>query len=655
MDISVVVPSYNALGKLERCLTALRSLSYDIAHYEVIFVDDCSTDGTFEYLQQHAARMPNWLVFRLPVNSGSPSRPRNVGTAKASGDYVFYLDCDDELLPDTLDVHYNHAKATDACIVRGFLLADDGRQQQPMNQIAAWSPALTRLQRIEAIVAYQSTTVPSLIKRAVINAGNVCWPEDIRVGEDSIFLAELLSHCQCIEYIEHPTFIYNKRASFQASSTQQYGSRELNNHLRVWQRVINSLAVMGIDYVSLRLRVALRTAIKGLIFKNKGDVSADDFKRFTAFLAPHKTNENIAIDKFDPHVQEVLNAIYSDNFECFKRLCKPRLLIAGHDLKFISPVLPMLSDYFQIELDEWTGHDSHDVAHSEKLLAWADYIWCEWMLGNAVWYSERKKPHQKLVIRMHRFELSRDFGERINLDNTDAIVAVSLLFFERLLERFPHIPRHKVRLIHNFVDTAGYQQVNDDSRFFNLAMIGIVPFRKGLHHALELLHQLKQHDSRYNLNVFGKGPQDIPWLSNHPEEVEYYDRCNAILDSYKLNDSVAFLGHCNIKTALAKQKVGFVLSLSENSQGFPGPESFHLAIADGFAAGAQSLILRWAGAEYIYEPQFIFDSLDDIKNKILSARQVEDSNRMVMQGKALMEKYSIQKFLDSINSLYSEL
>ena len=52
MDISIIIPSYNALGKLERCLTSLRNQTLAAGRYEVIFIDDCSTDGTFSYLQQ---------------------------------------------------------------------------------------------------------------------------------------------------------------------------------------------------------------------------------------------------------------------------------------------------------------------------------------------------------------------------------------------------------------------------------------------------------------------------------------------------------------------------------------------------------------------------------------------------------------------------
>src|SRR5690606_15483384 len=113
--------------------------------------------------------------------------------------------------------------------------------------------------------------------------------------------------------------------------------------------------------------------------------------------------------------------------------------------------VPELSHFFDIRLDEWKGHASHDEKKSRECLEWAEYIWCEWLLGNVEWYAANKKPNQKLVVRLHRMELARNHGEVFNVDAVDAVVAVSPFFFERMLERFPNIPRYKARLIYNYV------------------------------------------------------------------------------------------------------------------------------------------------------------------------------------------------------------
>jgi poly(ribitol-phosphate) beta-N-acetylglucosaminyltransferase len=653
MDISVIIPCYNAIGKIERCVSSLKKMNIDASDYEIIFVDDCSTDGTFEYLEVQASSQSNWKIEKLKINSGSPSRPRNQGIQIAKGDYVFFLDCDDEILSDTLTEHLRQAKTSNACIIRGYLIADDGKNQREMNRLTDWNNSLSNVAKIEKIIGKQSTTVPNLIKREVLIFNRIMWPEDIRVGEDSVFLVNLLINCQIIDYIDHPTFIYNKRSSFNLSSTQEYGSRELNNHLIVWKIMINILAKIDINYTKVRLRVGLQTAIQGLIFKNKHDVLEHDFVLFSEFVNLHKSS----IDEhgFASHIRQVLHTLYDRDFDSFTQSCKPRLVIAGHDLKFISPLIDKLKTYFAIKIDEWSGHNQHNPIQSEEMLEWADYIWCEWLLGNAVWYSQRKKSHQKLIVRMHRFELGREFGEQVNTDNIDVVVAVSVLFFERLIERFPNIHRARVRLIHNYVDAQGYHQSNSDERQFNIALIGIVPYRKGLYKGLEILKQLKFHDSRYQLKIFGTEPKDIPWLQKHDVEMKYYKKCDEFIANNDLVDSVSFLGHCDIKSALAQHNVGYVLSLSENTQGYPGPESFHLAIADGFAAGTLSLIVDWDGCEYIYPSTFIKESTSSIVKAIVETPPSSDqyASQSELGKQLLLNKYSVEQFIQRFRNVFN--
>ncbi|MCC5450275.1 glycosyltransferase [Rheinheimera sp. UJ51] len=654
MDISVVIPSYNAMGKLERCLTSLRNQTISPERYEVIFVDDCSTDGTFAYLQRQAATAPNWQVLQLDSNSGSPSKPRNVGTAKAQGEYVFYLDCDDEILPDTLEVHFAHAKATDACIVRGYLLADDGKSQQPMNRLPQWQYDLDRKSRIEQILSYQSTIPCSLIKRSVLQQG-LAWPEELRMGEDSVFLASVLTKASKIEYIEHPTYIYNQRSSFTASSTQAYGARELGNHLQVWQRVQQLMATQAIDYFALRLQKGLQAVLRSLIYKNKNDIDDALFNQFSKFITDNWAL--IETFSFNERFKSVLLSLVKQDFVAFQQATKPRLLVAGYDLKFIKSALPRLSQYFDVQTDEWTGHNSHNEAASKIKLQWADYIWCEWLLGNAVWYSKHKLKHQKLVIRMHRFELSREFGELLNVDNVDAISAVSVLFFERLIERFANIPREKVRLLPNFVDADGYQQVDFAASRFNLAMIGFVPAKKGFAEALQILKALRQHDSRYRLKLFGKAPADLPWLKNHPEELTYFESCEQYIQNEGLADAVEYVGFADIKLALAEHQIGFVLSVSEAVRDLPGFESFHLAVTDAYAAGAVGLIRYWTGCEYVYPQNLIHQDNNKLISQIVAINHepiISDGFKSDLITK-LERDYCLNQFIGDVFKIYREI
>lgn len=94
--VSVVVPVFNAMPELPRLLSSLAEQDMDSALFEVIAVDDGSTDTGGRLLERFAAEHPNWRVIHQR-NSGWPGRPRNIGIEAGSSDYVFFCDADDRL------------------------------------------------------------------------------------------------------------------------------------------------------------------------------------------------------------------------------------------------------------------------------------------------------------------------------------------------------------------------------------------------------------------------------------------------------------------------------------------------------------------------------------------------------------------------------
>lgn len=655
MKISVIIPSFNAVDKIGRCFASLRAIEIDASEYEMLFIDDCSTDGTYELTQRVCAEQPNWHSLRLERNSGSPSRPRNHGIEAARGDYIYFLDCDDELLPNALSKLLELAQRTDACIVRSELLAEDGRARKCMNQVPGWAAAQTPAQRRELLITRTSTVPTSFVKRSLLNQHNIRWPEHLRMGEDSVFLAEVLARAERIEYLAAPTYVYYKLPSLTPASTQRYGRRELGDHLQVWTTVQHLMQPLGIDYFKGRLPVGLRVALESLIFRNRGDVDEATFRLFHEFVAANWAL--IGSFSYTSRLKDLLNCVNGGDFNRFRNRCRPRLLIAGHDLKFIRDALPALEEHFEIRFDEWKGHELHDEKQSKELIGWAEYIWCEWLLKNAEWYAEHKRPEQRLVVRMHRMELGRSHGERLDMDKVDALIAVSPLFFERLLERYPNIPRHKVRMVPNYVRVNDYRTDWHIDRLHTLAIIGILPSRKGYRRALDILRALRAQDNRFRLEVFGKRPEELPWVARDATEMAYFNGCEQFIQQHGLQDAVHFNGHVDITQALAERRVGYVLSVSDSDFGFPGFESFHLAVADGFAAKGIGLVRCWPGAEYLWPQQFLVDSEKDAAERIQRYAANPDAfQAAAAQGRAdIQMRYPLENFKQSVIDLYREM
>jgi glycosyltransferase involved in cell wall biosynthesis len=95
ITISIVVPVYNGGEAFRQCLMSLAALQPP--PMEVIVVSDGDTDGSWQMAKEFGAR-----VIRLPTTSGGPARPRNVGALQAKGEYLFFVDADVCVHPDTL-------------------------------------------------------------------------------------------------------------------------------------------------------------------------------------------------------------------------------------------------------------------------------------------------------------------------------------------------------------------------------------------------------------------------------------------------------------------------------------------------------------------------------------------------------------------------
>lgn len=107
MFFSVVIPTYNRKPILEKCLRALESQDDDhaIAAYEVIVVDDGSTDGTVLWLKAQAKEFPHVRLFSQ--SHQGPAAARNLGVERAKGDFIVFIDSDLVVTDSFLRAHAN--------------------------------------------------------------------------------------------------------------------------------------------------------------------------------------------------------------------------------------------------------------------------------------------------------------------------------------------------------------------------------------------------------------------------------------------------------------------------------------------------------------------------------------------------------------------
>ena len=101
--ISVIIPFYNAEKHLEKCVQNILNQTFK-KNFEVIMIDDASLDNSYKIAQKFVNE--KFLLFKLNLNSG-PSAARNIGLKNARGDYIYFLDVDDRIENNTLEILYN--------------------------------------------------------------------------------------------------------------------------------------------------------------------------------------------------------------------------------------------------------------------------------------------------------------------------------------------------------------------------------------------------------------------------------------------------------------------------------------------------------------------------------------------------------------------
>ena len=118
-EISIIIPIFNVEQYLEAALDSIINQTFNVDGIEVLMVNDCSTDSSGEIIDEYAKKYDNFIAIHLEENSGTAGKPRNVGLDNASGEYIMFLDSDDELIEDVCETLYNKLIETESDIVTG--------------------------------------------------------------------------------------------------------------------------------------------------------------------------------------------------------------------------------------------------------------------------------------------------------------------------------------------------------------------------------------------------------------------------------------------------------------------------------------------------------------------------------------------------------
>jgi glycosyltransferase involved in cell wall biosynthesis len=206
VKVSVIVPVYNPGNNIDQCVRSLLGQSLPDDEYEIVFVDDGSTDETPARLDRLATEHANVQVEHIP-NSGWPGRPRNVGIGMAQGEFVYFVDNDDWLGPEALERLHGAAVENQSDIVIGkvvghgkFVARSLFRHNRP-DVTLEWQPLLRLL------------TPHKLFRRALLSEHGIRFPEGRRRLEDHVFVVHAYFHANRISVLaDYPCYHWVHRS-----------------------------------------------------------------------------------------------------------------------------------------------------------------------------------------------------------------------------------------------------------------------------------------------------------------------------------------------------------------------------------------------------------------------------------------------------------
>lgn len=206
IKISIIIPVYNKELYLKRCFdNILSQIKTHEDAYEIVVVDDGSTDSSSSIIKSYAERSKSIRLI-TQKNSGV-SVARNTGIKTAKGEFVVFLDADDEIVNDTLQIvlsYLNSKPETDILEIRKLYASSNGDVLEP-------EPSLLENVSYTGVEAFSAKYVRTnagggICRTAFLRENNILFPPGIRNAEDTIFFALAQVYAKHIRYINLPFY-----------------------------------------------------------------------------------------------------------------------------------------------------------------------------------------------------------------------------------------------------------------------------------------------------------------------------------------------------------------------------------------------------------------------------------------------------------------
>ena len=237
--ISIVIPVFNVEDYLERSFDSILNQTFGFDNLEVIFVDDCSTDNSWNIIQSFVDKYENVKSFRTEKNSGYAGEPRNIGIENATAPFLMFLDPDDEYLENACEFLYDEIIKEDLNFVSANFIHYKNNELRLFDWRAYFNDIkpgdrifLDNPKQDINIFKVSASIWTKIFKREFILNNSIRFPVGI-AAQDLIFIVKSLTKTEKILYINEPVAKYNVRED--GSVTTELSKKSLASYITAYR------------------------------------------------------------------------------------------------------------------------------------------------------------------------------------------------------------------------------------------------------------------------------------------------------------------------------------------------------------------------------------------------------------------------------------
>ena len=282
IKFSIIVPSFNTEQYIDKCITSVINQCY--SNYEILIVDDGSTDQTFNIEKQYANKYPN-NVFVVQTDHMGVSHARNVAMKRAVGDYFIFLDSDDYLNDCVLKKLNNILKRhnTDVLIGEFDCISDDKNipilKSERLNSAKINGRSPMQVLNYFYLMRVVYTLWRFIVKRDLVVANGLYLKEGV-IHEDEEWVPKMLASAKSFRKIPFKHYVYRKRQNSIMSAKSMFNYHSM---LRIADDLISLAEQQTEEYKYLFfLRNAYKLASEtymGLRKMSKPHISIKHYRR----------------------------------------------------------------------------------------------------------------------------------------------------------------------------------------------------------------------------------------------------------------------------------------------------------------------------------------------------------------------------------------